>query len=322
MTQWNTANIRELLNAAFNDEELQTFCFDYFRSVYDNFGGGTSKGDKIQSLLDYCERENRIPDLLARVRHAKPTKYAEFESGLKSSESPPPIVPSKNPHKSGWRNWGDRIIVLIGVTAALLGIIVFLTGAPDLRSLLFPTPTSFVIPRDRLLIEKLSFDYSDSPEDHGWIILDQPQPTYNHISSGFVGNALEIKSYEGRALDFPIGAASSFGTMIEYVAKFEGNAAVYTYVKVQSKDGSTSRKVWFAFVPGTKKPEQVYAPPEEEEWTVYVKPEQLGGGWLSFRIDLEKIVTDTVGTEGWRLEQLLKFRLRGNLGVASISIYE
>jgi hypothetical protein len=54
---WNTAAIRDLLSAAFNDEELTTLCFDHFRPVYEEFAGGMSKGQKVQRLLDYCTRQ-------------------------------------------------------------------------------------------------------------------------------------------------------------------------------------------------------------------------------------------------------------------------
>jgi hypothetical protein len=313
------------LDKHFNQNELRDLAFQ-LGIDYDGLPGD-GKADKARELVQYLERRGRSPELAAICLQQRPNVdwplHKVIPESAKETESSKKSDGGKHVEpKPGWRNWGDHpVIVSVIVMAALIAIIVFFTGAPNLRSLLSSTPTSSAIPRNRQLIEKMSFDYSDSPEDHGWIILDQPQPTFNHISSGFVGEALEIKSYEGRAMDFPIGAASSFGTMIEYAVKLEGKAVVYTYVKVQSKDGSTSRKVWFAFVPGTKKPEQVYAPPEEE-WTVYVRPEQLGGGWILFRIDLKETVMDTVGTEGWSLEQLQKFRLRGNLSVAQISIYE
>ena len=178
---------------------------------------------------------------------------------------------------------------------------------------------SITAPDKRELIEKIAFDYSDSPEQHGWVILDQPPPIFRHISSGFVGNALEITSYDGRAMDFDVGPAARFGTLIEFAVKLEEKAIVYAYVEVQSKNKSTSRDVWFAFLPGTKQPERIY---EGQEWTVYVTPEQLGGEWLLLRIDLKETVMNTIGAEGWSLGQLMKFRLRGNLSVACISIYE
>jgi hypothetical protein len=80
---WNTAALRDLLNAAFNDEELTTLCFDYFRPVYDDFAGGMSKGQKVQRLLDYCSRRELVDELLAAVRKANPAQFRRFEDRLR-----------------------------------------------------------------------------------------------------------------------------------------------------------------------------------------------------------------------------------------------
>jgi hypothetical protein len=100
-SDWNTAAIRDLLTAAFNDEEVTTLCFDHFRPVYENLAAGMSKGQKIQRLLDYCERHNRIPELLSRVRRANPSKYTEFKSHLEQRPEPelpsPPRPPTEEP---------------------------------------------------------------------------------------------------------------------------------------------------------------------------------------------------------------------------------
>jgi CheY-like chemotaxis protein len=81
--KWNTAAIRDLLNAAFNDEELTTLCFDYFRPVYDDFAGGMSKGQKVQRLLDYCSRREQVEALLAAVQRANPAQVRRFEDRLR-----------------------------------------------------------------------------------------------------------------------------------------------------------------------------------------------------------------------------------------------
>jgi hypothetical protein len=78
----HTAAIRDLLNAAFNDERLTILCFDYFRPVYDDFASGMSKGQKVQRLLDYCVREEQVDDLLAAVCKANPKQYQRFEGQL------------------------------------------------------------------------------------------------------------------------------------------------------------------------------------------------------------------------------------------------
>ncbi len=82
-TSWNTAVLRELLNAAFSDGELTTLCFDHFRPVYDNFASGMSKGDKIQRLLDYCIRHEQVEALLAAVQKANPAQYRKYEGSLR-----------------------------------------------------------------------------------------------------------------------------------------------------------------------------------------------------------------------------------------------
>lgn len=82
---WNTSAIRDLLAAAFSDQELTTLCFDYFRVVYDDFSSGMSKGDKLQRLLEHCERHDQMARLVSLVRDANPAQYTRFESRLKLS---------------------------------------------------------------------------------------------------------------------------------------------------------------------------------------------------------------------------------------------
>ncbi len=52
----NTAKIRRLLNTAFSDPDLDAFCQDYFYDIFNRFGRGLQKGEKITLLLDHCRR--------------------------------------------------------------------------------------------------------------------------------------------------------------------------------------------------------------------------------------------------------------------------
>ena len=81
---WNRSAIRQLLGDAFNDEELTTLCFDHFPAVYEAFGSGMSKGDKILRLLDYCVRREQVAQLLAAVQTANPAQYRRYEDRLRS----------------------------------------------------------------------------------------------------------------------------------------------------------------------------------------------------------------------------------------------
>jgi len=83
-SEWNTAAIRELLTAAFDDEEIKTLCFDHFRPVYEDFTSGMGKRDKIQRLVEHCVRHERMEELLALVKKGNLAQYARFQSVLKS----------------------------------------------------------------------------------------------------------------------------------------------------------------------------------------------------------------------------------------------
>jgi nucleoside phosphorylase len=79
---YNLAALRELLNAAFSDEELMTMCFDRFAEVYNNFSLGMSKGQKIQQLLDYCLRREQLPMLLTEVEKRNPVQFKRYSGRL------------------------------------------------------------------------------------------------------------------------------------------------------------------------------------------------------------------------------------------------
>ena len=76
--RWNTAAVRDLLSAAFSDEELVTFCFDCFPAVYEELGREMGKGQKVQRLLVHCLRRGQMEELLARVCACNPAQYARF----------------------------------------------------------------------------------------------------------------------------------------------------------------------------------------------------------------------------------------------------
>ena len=65
--------------AAFSDEELTTFCYDNFRPVYEEFTTGMSRTQKVQRLVETCERRGEMEKLLARVERANPYQYTRFK---------------------------------------------------------------------------------------------------------------------------------------------------------------------------------------------------------------------------------------------------
>jgi len=64
------ALLRRNIESYFNLEELKTLCFDLGVN-YDNLAGETLSG-KSRELVNYCQRHNLLPDLLALCQESRP----------------------------------------------------------------------------------------------------------------------------------------------------------------------------------------------------------------------------------------------------------
>ncbi len=97
----STANIRQCLFDFFNDEELTTLCFDYFPVVHSDFAPDMAKGRKIQLLLEYCQRREIIPNLLAAIQCVRPDQYKErFPEAPKVEARPGRAKPVRDPKQA------------------------------------------------------------------------------------------------------------------------------------------------------------------------------------------------------------------------------
>jgi hypothetical protein len=122
-------------------------------------------------------------------------------------------------------------------------------------------------------------------------------------------------------MDYTVKPIAQFGSIIEFTVRLDSrNGFVYALMSVRSKDDSVSKPVWLNFPPGSKQPS-----PHGDgtgEWAYPVKPISLEGDWLLFQVDLKKAVEQTYGKVGWEFEHLKGFRIRGNLSIANISVFE
>jgi hypothetical protein len=169
-------------------------------------------------------------------------------------------------------------------------------------------------------LQKIDFNYSDDPTNRGWQLAEGKAVNYAHDIDGYYGRILTITSTDWYGLDFNVRPEAKFGTLIEMVVKPNEDSRVYSHVYVQSKDGSVSKGLWLKFSYGTGRPQMVGS--NEWEWEVFVRPNQIQGNWSLFRLDLKEMVANTVGKNGWSFSQLDSFRMRGNLSIAYIVVYE
>jgi formylglycine-generating enzyme len=96
-----TADLRRFLIAAFDDEELKTLCFDYFRDVYDDFTTGMAKTQMIRILIERCDRRDALGKLEAALRAERPDQYEKRfgAPALAVSPAEPPPAAGRDPRQ-------------------------------------------------------------------------------------------------------------------------------------------------------------------------------------------------------------------------------
>ena len=89
------AAVRQFLQEHLTSAELEAICLDYFRDVYNEFAPGMTNSQRIQLLLDYCDKRGRLDSLLAAVRRVQPEMYRRYlapQISIRLPEEPPPVV--------------------------------------------------------------------------------------------------------------------------------------------------------------------------------------------------------------------------------------
>lgn len=67
----STAETREFLTKRFSDKKLTALCLDHFPEVYNDFSDNMGKDQKIHLLIDYCQRHELWPNLMAALNQAE-----------------------------------------------------------------------------------------------------------------------------------------------------------------------------------------------------------------------------------------------------------
>lgn len=174
-------------------------------------------------------------------------------------------------------------------------------------------------------IRVIKFNYlPESPTMHGWdLTVDNPNkvpPEFQRVDDGFVGPVLCIQSKQSYYMDFEVSPAERVCRSVEFIAKLKPSSAFYAKVRLQSDDQSSSKDGWLTFDIGRGNPKLVET--GMNEWIVYVSPRRLKGDWLLIRINLPRQVKKTFGKSGWQFDRLFALRLRGEMCLANIALYD
>jgi len=81
---YNTAVVRNLIRDAFTADDLRRFCEDRptFRFIVPHFGSRFSHEDMIETVIEQCQTQALLPDLLTAIREYNPRQYHRYSGQL------------------------------------------------------------------------------------------------------------------------------------------------------------------------------------------------------------------------------------------------
>jgi hypothetical protein len=101
MSQYNNADVRNLMTSVFEDEEdFEFFLEDHFPEVIEQIEADMSFKRKAQLLAKYCQEKNLTEQLIARINADYPDKFAESGLPLPEAEITPAESPAAIPAES------------------------------------------------------------------------------------------------------------------------------------------------------------------------------------------------------------------------------
>lgn len=75
--------LRRFFKDHFSQVEIDSFCYDYFPDVYDDFSSQMSKDAKITELLSYVHRHRKHSKLFRELSKARPQMYEDLQRELR-----------------------------------------------------------------------------------------------------------------------------------------------------------------------------------------------------------------------------------------------
>jgi SEFIR domain/Effector-associated domain 7 len=85
-TNFSKKSIVALLNKALSSNDISNLCFDDFPDVYRDFTSGQVRSERVNSLVDYADRNREIPKLLAAIKKMNSNGYDHFISNISEYE--------------------------------------------------------------------------------------------------------------------------------------------------------------------------------------------------------------------------------------------
>lgn len=78
-------SLREMVSAGLGEQDFLDLVFDHFREVHDGFGAAMPHPQKVRDLVGWCERQDRVEDLIAAVEAKNATVVERFRTGQRAA---------------------------------------------------------------------------------------------------------------------------------------------------------------------------------------------------------------------------------------------
>ena len=82
-SEYKTNEVRQLLLASVNEQELREIIADHFPEVKSNIGVKFGLREIVDTVLDYCVRHGKVGELVDMVAMINPHRYRLYKSKLK-----------------------------------------------------------------------------------------------------------------------------------------------------------------------------------------------------------------------------------------------
>ena len=243
----------------------------------------------------------------------------------------------------GWRERWAHWAVDHGLWDLLLALIVWLISrfvlprvpyfgtleARHLALILIGIFVASVVLFDRILwrwykVEEIRFDYvPDSLLNHGWKIaygVPGDNAKWTASTDGPSTGCISIRIDESCAIERNFPPNTTLADRVVYDARYTGTTMLFFMVKLAPVDGSSLQHKWIKIVVGQyRRPQPAF---EWNEWVLPMKGKPLKNGWRRFDIRLVDAVRKTWGTIGLKFVGVTVIRIRGNLDISPIQLYE
>lgn len=164
------------------------------------------------------------------------------------------------------------------------------------------------------------FDYfpQQSPLVNGWTsgkdVGSGGHTAFDSIQLPDGTKALQMAGPATSFIEFEVPHAFTMSDYFDIRLRLEGDFTLYALCSLECENGERMEG-WLIVIAGAEIP----APREgcTTEWRYYVQPVDLEGGWGTLRVAPEKAIAETFGH---RFRGLLRFRIRGSISLARISL--